>query len=325
MRLLSRLFSNDWSGLLLVVVVAIVLIGMAKPSFLSTFNIQILLAAIAVNMVIALAQMIIIAIGQMNLAVGAIGGLAAISFAGMMEVWGLPVPLAVLGALLIGLAAGLLNGYLVAATGISAFIITLATLPIFKGVNLGITEAQPFYGVPASVKAFGNTTVFGPIPWLVVPMAVVALAVAFLLNRVRVGRYILAVGGSPHAAELGGVSVSQSRVWAHAISGLLAAIAGMMVVARLQIGQPTIGDDWLILSFAAPVIGGALLQGGHVSVPGTFLGVVIVAIITQALVLFQIDPFIVQIVLGALILWAVGINRLREVGMGRAAKAGAGA
>jgi hypothetical protein len=92
--------------------------------------------------------------------------------------------------------------------------------------------------------------------------------------------------------------VSQSIVWAHAISGLLAAVAGMMVVARLQIGQPTIGDDWLILSFAAPVIGGALLQGGHVSVAGTFLGVVIVAIITQALVLFQIDPFIVQIVLG---------------------------
>jgi ribose transport system permease protein len=317
MRLLSRLFGNDWSGLLLIVVVAIVLIGIARPSFLSPFNIQILLAAVAVNMVIALAQMIIIAIGQMNLAVGAIGGLAAICFAGMMEVWGVPVPLAVLGGLLIGLAAGLLNGYLVAVTGISAFIITLATLAIFKGVNLGITEAQPFYGVPASVKAFGNTTVAGPIPWLVIPMAIVALAVAFLLNRVRVGRYILAVGGSPHAAELGGVSVSQSIVWAHAISGLLAAIAGMMVVARLQIGQPTIGDDWLILSFAAPVIGGALLQGGHVSVAGTFLGVVIVAIITQALVLFQIDPFIVQIVLGALILWAVGINRLREVGLSK--------
>jgi ribose transport system permease protein len=86
-----------------------------------------------------------------------------------------------------------------------------------------------------------------------------------------------------------------------------------MVVARLQIGQPSIGDDWLILSFAAPVIGGAVLAGGHVSVAGTTLGVVVVAIITQSLVLFHIDPFVVQIVLGALILWAVGINRWREV------------
>src|SRR5688572_1282868 len=100
---LSRLFQNDWSGLLLVVVAAIAVIGVLKPPFLSTFNIQVLLAAIAINMVIALAQMVIIGIGQMNLAVGAIGGLAAISFAGMMEVWGVPSPFAVVGGLAIGL------------------------------------------------------------------------------------------------------------------------------------------------------------------------------------------------------------------------------
>ena len=104
---------------------------------------------------------------------------------------------------------------------------------------------------------------------------------------------------------------------AHAISGLLAALAGICLVARLQIGQPTIGDDWLILSFAAPVIGGAVLAGGHVSVAATVLGVVIVAIITQALVLFHIDPFLVQVVLGVLILWAVGVNRWREVQAGQ--------
>jgi ribose transport system permease protein len=94
---------------------------------------------------------------------------------------------------------------------------------------------------------------------------------------------------------------------------VLAAVAGMMTVARLQIGQPTIGDDWLIPSFAAPVIGGAALAGGHVSVIGTVLGVIIVALITQALVLFAIDPFYVQLLLGVLILGAVGLNRYREV------------
>ncbi len=97
------------------------------------------------------------------------------------------------------------------------------------------------------------------------------------------------------------------------ISGFLAALAGIMLVARLQLGQPSIGDDWLILSFAAPVIGGAALSGGHVSVFGTLFGVVIVAIITQALVIFHIDPYFVEVVLGLLILWAVGVNRLREV------------
>lgn len=310
---LSKATATDWFGPLAVVIVASAVIGSIEPTFLSAFNIQVLLSAIAVNLVIALSQMIIIALGQMNLSVGAIGGLVAIAFAGMMEVWGLPAPLALVLALAIGLAGGLINGFIVAKTGISAFIITLAALSFFKGVNLGITEAQPFYGIPDAVKAFGNTNMFGPIPWLVLPAAVAGLFTWYLLARLRVGRQILAVGGNAHAAELSGISIFQTTVWAHGLSGLLAALAGVMVVARLQIGQPSIGDDWLILSFAAPVIGGAVLAGGHVSVAGTTLGVVVVAIITQSLVLFHIDPFVVQIVLGALILWAVGINRWREV------------
>ena len=317
---MQDLFRADWVGPLVVAVLAAVLIGSLNPTFLSSFNIQVLLLAIAVNTMIAFSQMVIIAIGQMNLAVGAIGGLAAISFAGMMEVWGLPAPLAAILALGIGLLAGLLNGFFIALTGISAFVITLATLALFKGLNLAVTRAQPFYGIPDSVKAFGNATVLGPLPWLLVPMLVVVVAMWFLMNRRPLGRYILAVGGNEHAAALSGISVRRTVISAHAISGLLAALAGVMLVARLQIGQPTIGDDWLILSFAAPVIGGAVLAGGHVSVVATAIGVAIVAMITQALVLFAIDPFFVQVVLGTLILCAVGLNRLREVRVERALK-----
>ena len=154
---------------------------------------------------------------------------------------------------------------------------------------------------------------FGPAPWLALPAALVLAGMAYLLNRQKIGRHILAVGGNASAAELSGISIPRTILWAHGLSGFLAALAGIMLVARLQLGQPSIGDDWLILSFAAPVIGGAALAGGHVSVLGAFLGVVIVAIITQALVIFRIDPFFVQVVLGLLILWAVGLNRLREV------------
>jgi ribose transport system permease protein len=310
---LAKATATDWFGPLVVVLAAIIVIGSIEPSFLSSFNIQVLLSAIAVNMLIALAQMIIIALGQMNLSIGAIGGLVAITFAGMMEIWGLPTVLALVLALLIGTAAGLVNGFSIARSGISAFVITLASLSFYKGLNLGITEAQPFYGIPEAVKAFGNTNMLGPVPWLFLPAAVAGLAIWYLLAKLRIGRQILAVGGNSHAAELSGISIFQTTVWAHGLSGLLAALGGVMVVARLQIGQPSIGDDWLILSFAAPVIGGAVLSGGHVSVAGTTLGVVVVAIITQSLVLFRIDPFVVQIVLGVLILWAVGINRWREV------------
>lgn len=310
---------QDWLGLAAVVVVGSLAIAAVKPAFLSSYNVQVLLAAVAINAMVAMSQMVIIAIGQMNLSIGAIGGLAAVAFAGSMEVWGLPWPGALALGFAVGLGGGLLNGVLVIRTGISAFIITLATLYIFNGLTMGITEAQPFYGVPDAVKWFGDARLAGPIPLIALPTLAVAVGLGVLLARLRIGRHILAVGGNAHAAELGGVSVAHAVAWAHAISGCLAAVAGMMVVARLQIGQPTIGSDWLITSFAAPVIGGALLQGGHVSVTGTMLGVVIIAIITQALVFFGVDPFAVQIALGLLILWAVGLDRLRDARASRRA------
>ena len=315
---LTRSFNNDWIGPALVSIIAIAVISFLRPSFLTPFNIFVLLSAIAVNMLVALGQLVIIGIGQMNLALGSIGGLVAISFAAMMELWGFPPVLAVVCGLTIGVLAGMASGFVIARTGISAFIITLAGLQIFKGINLGITKAQPFYGVPQSVRDFGNTEMFGPIPWLIFPTLIISLAVWYLFARLRIGRHILAIGGNRNAAELSGINITSTVIWAHGISGFLAAAAGMMLVARLQLGHPTIGEDWLISSFAAPVIGGAVLAGGQVSIPGTFFGVVIIAIITQALVVFTIDPFVVQIVLGGLILWAVGLNRLREVRVAKA-------
>lgn len=308
---------SDWFGPLLVTIIAIVVVGGFNRSFLSPLNIQVLLLAIAVNGLIAFSQMLIIAIGQMNLSVGAIGGLCAIVFGGMMDVWHVPAPLAALAALSLGVVCGAINGFLIARTGISAFVITLASLSVYKGINLGITHAQPFYNISDGVKSLGQGALFGIVPWLMLPTITVGFALWFMLNRQPIGRFILAVGGNQHAAELSGISIESTVVIAHALSGFLAALAGLLLVARLQMGQPTIGDDWLILSFAAPVIGGAVLAGGHVSVPATLLGVVIVAIITQALVLFDIDPFLVQVVLGAMILAAVGANRFRESRLSR--------
>ncbi len=183
-----------------------------------------------------MSQMIIIAIGQMNLAIGAIGGLAAISLrrpdAGLGACRLLWPPSA--GARASAPLAGLANGFVIARTGISAFIITLASLSIFKGADLGITRAQPFYGIPESVKAFGNTTILGPIPWLDrCPPRWWWRAMWYLLYRQRIGRYMLAVGGNANAAELSGVSIARTVLWAHGVSGFLAALAGVMLVARL--------------------------------------------------------------------------------------------
>jgi ribose transport system permease protein len=249
----------------------------------------------------------------MNLSVGAIGGLVAISFSGLMEVHQISVPVAVLSGLVIGIACGFLNGYITVKSGISAFIITLATLYIFKGINLGITEAEPFYNIPENVKNFGNAKIGNtPIPFLLIIPIIITILMWVFINRTETGRHMLAYGNSVQSAELMGISSSKVVITAHIISGFLAAIAGMLVVCRLQLGTPNIGDSWLLPSFAAPVIGGAILAGGKVDVIATALGVLIVAIISQALVIFKIDPFFVQIFLGVMILLAVFVNRYRE-------------
>ncbi|MGY9053752.1 MAG: ABC transporter permease [Rhodobacterales bacterium] len=162
---IASLLKKDWFGLLIVVLLSGVCIAILRPAFLSPFNLYVLMVSTSYMLVIALAQMIIIAIGQMNLSVGAIGGLVAISFSGIMEVYQLPVPIAIFIGLFIGIGCGFLNGYITVKSGISAFIITLATLYIFKGINLGITEAEPFYKIPESVKIFGNAKIGStPIP-----------------------------------------------------------------------------------------------------------------------------------------------------------------
>jgi ribose transport system permease protein len=310
---LSSLFKKDWFGLLIVVLLSGTLISILKPAFISSFNLYVLMVSTSYMLIIALAQMIIIAIGQMNLSVGAIGGLVAISFSGLMEVFQISIPVAIFIGLIIGVTCGLFNGYITVKSGISAFIITLATLYIFKGINLGITEAEPFYEIPEAVKNFGNAKIGGtPIPYLIVIPIIITFLMWILMNRTETGRHMLAYGNSPQSAELIGISSTKVVITAHVISGLLAAIAGMLVVCRLQLGTPNIGDSWLLPSFAAPVIGGAILAGGKVDVIATALGVLVVAIISQALVIFNVGVFWVQIFLGLMILLAVFINRYRE-------------
>ena len=142
---LTRAFDNDWIGPGIVSLAAVIGISLFQPAFLSPFNIFVLMSAISVNMVIALGQLVIIGIGQMNLALGSIGGLVAISFIGLIEKLGIPVPVALVAALGIGVAAGMASGYIIARTMISAFIITLAGLQIFKGINLVCASNYKYY------------------------------------------------------------------------------------------------------------------------------------------------------------------------------------
>lgn len=311
------LLQAEWARLLLILVAGGALLYGLEPNFLTEFNAYVLLRGLAVTLVVALAQLVVLAVGQMNLAVGAIGGMVAVLTGGMMEVWGWPTVLAVVTGLGIGALAGLANGVLITRTGINGFVITLATASAFTGITIGLNDAKPFYNLPAGYVAFGQARV-GPFPLIGVVTVVAVVAVAVLFSRTVLGRQILAVGGNSRAATLSGIPVDRVVVTVHVLSGVLAATAAILLMARLGSAQPSIGSDWLLPSFAIPIVGGVALNGGSAPVGTIVLAGFLIALIENGLVLTKADPYWIQFLLGAIILGAVGLNRLKPRAAGSA-------
>ncbi|HEY8445978.1 MAG TPA: ABC transporter permease [Thermomicrobiales bacterium] len=300
----------EWVWLAGIVALECIVLASLEPNFLTEFNFYVMLRGVAVTMIVALAQLMVLAVGQLNLSVGAIGGVVAVCTGGMMEVWGLPTIVAIVLGLLLGTAAGLINGLLTTRTGINGFIITLATASAFTGITIGLNDAKPFYDLPSAYVRFGQGRA-GPFPYIGIVTVVVVVALAVLLTKTVLGRQILAVGGNPRAATLSGIPVNRIVVIVHTLSGLLAAIAAILLMARLGSAQPSIGSDWLLPSFAIPIVGGVALTGGSASILNTVLATFLIALIDNGLVLVKADPYWIQFLLGTIILGAVGLNRLR--------------
>jgi ribose transport system permease protein len=313
-RRLGAALSVAAAGLLVVDVLAILVLLAATSSFGSTFNLFVLLRDVAVTLLVALAQMIVLAIGQMNLSVGAIGGLVTVILGWLVTNGGLPMGAAIVVALLLAAATGAVNGTLVLWTRLNSFILTLATGFVFLGFNQGLTKGIPFYRLPGPFAHFGQARV-GLFPYMAIVSIVLSVALALFLRHVVLGRQMLAVGGNRRAAELSGLPVGRAIMAAHVLSGLLAGTAAILLTAQLGEAQPTVGQTWLLPSFAGPIVGGAALTGGTAPILGTFLGVVLISLIDDGLILVDANPYWIQFLVGALILGAVVLGRLRLHGL----------
>jgi len=282
------------------------------PGFVSSFNLFALSRSLAVDIVIGFSTMVVLATGGMNLAIGSIG-VCAMMFTGyLLQVIGLPIPVAFAGGLALGGLLGFVNGFAIVRSGVNSFIITLASASLFLGGMLILSKAQTFNALPPEIAAFGR------MKWgFISPMLVIALAIGaaliVLFRYTALGREILAAGANPRAAELSGVPVGRAIIVAHTLSGLLAGSAGLLLVFRLGAAMPSIGQDWLLPSFLAPVLGGTLLAGGYVSVVGTMLGAFLVTTIRSGLLVMQIGNFWLQLFLGLILLFAVMLDRYRGV------------
>jgi ribose transport system permease protein len=287
-------------------------LALSTRSFATADNMRVIMLGTAVTIVVGLAQMVVIGAGGMNLSVGAIGGLVSVVCGALMNTLGVPSVIAVAAALAAGTAAGAITGAVILRGGFSPFIVTLAAGSVLTGIALGITQSVPYYHLPDDFQAYGNTALFG-VPLIFLTALLLAGIVGFVFHYSSFGRQILAFGANVRAAELAGVPLGRVQVAIYSLSGFLAAWAAVLLVARLGDADPAVGKDWLLVSFAAPVIGGTRLSGGYVSVTGTVLGALLLGILVNGLVHWNVNVFFVQLISGAIILAAGGIERIREV------------
>jgi ribose transport system permease protein len=285
-------------------------LAVTQDAYLSDRNIQTLLSNLSIVALIGLAQMVVIAAGELNLALGAAGSLSALAACSLMVNVGVPVPLAMAAGVVTGAMCGAFNGYVIGQFGLSSFIVTLATASVFTGVALGFSEAQPITGLPTGFVDLGHETVFG-VPRTLLLAAIAAVALAVFFRKCGLGRQILAYGGNSEATELSGLRRLDVMVAVQAISGAVAGWAALLLTAQIGQGQPDVGRDWLLPSFAAPIIGGTLLAGGSLSVTGTCLAALLLTQVGSAIVFIGLDPFWVQFVQGTIIVAAAFFDRTR--------------
>lgn len=307
----------DRVGLLAVVLASWVVFAAFTQGFLSDFNIYSVGRLVAIAVVVGFSQMVVIGIGQMNLSVGAIGGVVAMFLGWLLEAWGVPWPLAIVAAVLFGGLLGSINGLVIVATGINAFVVTLGTASVFSGTMFILTKVEAFRSLPPGFIEFGQMRILGLVSPLVIMMVVVLVMLFLLYRGTTVGRQMLATGANARAARVSGVPVGRIVTLTHMLSGALAGLAGVMLVLRIGSAIPSIGTagggDWLLPSFAAPAIGGTLLSGGVVNVVGTFIGGLLLGTIENGLTLLAVPGFWVQLLTGLVLLIAVMLDRARAV------------
>ena len=298
-------------GLLIILLILWFVFTSLAPGFLSRFNLNSMGRSVAIDVVVGFAQMVVLATGGMNLSVGAIGVCCVMMAGYLMQAAGLPIPVAILLTLAFGGLLGALNGLAIVKTGVNSFIVTLASASLFSGGMLIFTKGVPLNGLPATFGAFGRSGV-GPVPSLAIVALLIGTLLYILFKHTVLGRQILAVGANARTAELSGIPVGRITIFVHVLSGVLAGAAALMLTSRLSAAMPAVaGDDWLLPSFLAPVIGGTALAGGMVSVIGTILGALLVATIRSGLLVLQVGNFWLQLFLGVFLLSAILFERYR--------------
>lgn len=286
-------------------ILVILLIAMAFLSdrFFTFKNLTNVGRQISLNAILALGMTLVIISGGIDLSVGGVCALGCCVCAKILNSTGSSL-LAIAVVLLIGLAVGAFNGFVVSKTGIAPFIVTLSTVSIIRGITLVMTNASPMPISNAAFKFIGQGTLLG-IPFPIYITLILAIITAFVMNKTVFGRYVYAIGGNERSAVVAGIQVKKVKISVYMVSGFLAAFTAIIYTSRLSSGVPSLGDGFEMDAITAAVIGGASLAGGQGHIWGTMIGAVIIGILNNALNLLNINSYFQDIVKGVVVLLAV--------------------
>ncbi|WP_321166602.1 MULTISPECIES: ABC transporter permease subunit [unclassified Paenibacillus] len=294
-------------GSLLGLVLIVVILSVVNGDFLTVGNIFNVLRQISINALIAFGMTFVILTGGIDLSVGSILALSSAFTAGLMAS-GMNTWLAVGIGLVGGLVMGAINGLLITKGKVAPFIATLATMTVFRGLTLVYTQGRPITGFKEDFALLGKgyfLQIPMPIIWMVIAFAVLYI----ILKHTTFGRRVYALGSNEEATWLSGINTSKVKILVYSISGLFAAISGIILTSRLNSAQPTAGGAFELDAIAAVVLGGTSLSGGRGWIVGTLIGAMIIGVLDNGLNLLNVSSFYQQVVKGVVILIAVLLDR----------------
>lgn len=288
---------------LFILVIFLIAMAFLSDRFFTFKNLTNVGRQISLNAILALGMTLVIISGGIDLSVGGVCALGCCVCAKILNSTGSSL-LAIAVVLLIGLAVGAFNGFVVSKTGIAPFIVTLSTVSIIRGITLVMTNASPKPISNAAFKFIGQGTLLG-IPFPIYITLILAIITAFVMNKTVFGRYVYAIGGNERSAVVAGIQVKKVKISVYMVSGFLAAFTAIIYTSRLSSGVPSLGNGFEMDAITAAVIGGASLAGGQGHIWGTMIGAVIIGILNNALNLLNINSYFQDIVKGIVVLLAV--------------------
>ncbi|MEI6156783.1 MAG: ABC transporter permease [Atribacterota bacterium] len=297
-------------GLLLGFIFLCVFLSIASPYFLTLGNVFNVGRQIAVTAIVAFGMTFVITAAQIDLSVGSVTALTGVTAAAMLQKENLPPGLWILAVLAIGLLVGMMHGYFVSKQKIPAFLLTLATMGILRGIGFIYTEGRPIYIKSESFRAIGRGFV-GTVPTPVIIMLVIWVFCYFIFTQTKIGKYVSVAGENPEVARVSGINVDKILMFVFIFQGILGAIGGIVMASRLGTGSPQVGAGEEMDVVSAVILGGTNLFGGEGRMFGTLLGAMVIGTLMNGMTLLDVSPYVQMVIRGLVILGAVWMNMLR--------------